>query len=222
MLKEDIVREVDAKIRIKGKILAENITFEEFMEHDEWEFVEWVYGLAVQMSGIDKNHDAISRFLSHLFSAYVALLGGGIITGDPMIMRTKPSLPARAPDLQVLLPESISKLKQNRVMGAADLVVEIVSEGSEKTDRVHKLREYEEGGVPEYWIIDHRFKETLFYQMDENGDYQRIQPDENGVYHSKMLSRLTLRVDLLWQDPLPNIFHVGDMVQAMFVDGEAS
>jgi len=218
MLKEDIVREVDAKIRIKGKILAENITFEEFMEHDEWEFVEWVYGLAIQMPGIDLKHDAISRFLSNLFSAYVVLLGNGRVLGDPVIMRTKPNLPARAPDLQVLLPQSMNKLRQNYIAGAADLVVEIVSEGSDKTDRVHKLREYEEGGVPEYWIIDHRFKETLFYQMDENGDYQRIQPDENGVYHSKMLSRLALKVDLLWQDPHLNIIEVVDMVKAMFAE----
>lgn len=221
MLKDDItesVREVDAKIRIKGKILAENISFDDFLEHEEWERAEWVYGLVLQMPGIDERHDALSGFLYSLFSTYLALLGGGRVTQDPMLMRSKPSLPVRAPDLQVLLPENAGKLKKKLVQGAADLVVEIVSEGSERTDRVHKLSEYEEGGVREYWIIDHRFKDVLFYQMDETGNYQRGDLDEHGVYHSQVLDRLTIKVDLLWQDPLPNILEVVDMVKTMFAE----
>lgn len=38
------------------------------------------------------------------------------------------------------------------------LAVEVVSpgSGSERTDRVRKVREYAELGIPEYWIVEHR------------------------------------------------------------------
>ncbi|SDT62590.1 Uma2 family endonuclease [Jiangella sp. DSM 45060] len=41
-------------------------------------------------------------------------------------------------------------------VGSADakLVVEVVSPGSRRTDRVAKLSEYQDVGIPAYWIID--------------------------------------------------------------------
>jgi Uma2 family endonuclease len=212
-------RDVPAKVRVSGEIIAENVTFEEFMETDyDGQHVEWAYGLVIKMATIDRFHDAIVAFLRMMFSAYLELLGGGVVIGDPLIMKPSPDLPGRAPDLQVLLPENTHKLKQNRVIGAADLVVEVVSKGSQRTDRVEKYSEYEQGGVPEYWLIDFRRKEAQFYQRGGTGLFELIEPDENGVYHSKVLPRLTIKVDLLWQDPLPTISRVVDMVRAMFVE----
>ncbi len=67
----------------------------------------------------------------------------------------------------------------------------------------------------EYWIFDPHFREALFNQLDENGQYQRIDLDENGVYHSKVLDRLRLPVALLWQEPLPGVREIVQMVEAM-------
>lgn len=211
--------DVPAKVRVTGEIIAQNVTFEQFMETDyEGQHVEWAYGLVIRMATIDRFHDAIVAFLRMVFSAYLELRGGGIVVGDPMIMKPTPELPGRAPDIQVLLPESADKLKQNRVMGAADLVVEVVSKGSQRIDCIEKFREYEEGGIPEYWVIDFQHKEALFYQRGEDGLYERIDPDENGFYRSKVLDRLTLKVDLLWQDPMMTISKIVQMVQAMFAE----
>ena len=40
-----------------------------------------------------------------------------------------------------------------RVMGAPDLVIEILSPGSDKRDRTEKLDLYTKYGVAEYWIV---------------------------------------------------------------------
>jgi Uma2 family endonuclease len=201
---------------ISGEIIARDVTYEEFLQRFDGEFVEWVNGLVIKMASIDRKHDALSGFFRILLSAYLDLSGGGQVLQDPMVMRPRPDLPGRVPDIQVLLPTSLHFVLDNQVAGPADLVVEIISPGSERRDCFEKFSEYERGSIKEYWVLDHRYQEAIFYQLDENGQYQRIQPDENGVYHSKVLPKLKLSVALLWRDPLPGFWEIAQMVQTMF------
>lgn len=45
-------------------------------------------------------------------------------------------------------------IKEARIEGAPDLVVEILSPSTGKNDKVRKKRQYERFGVREYWIVD--------------------------------------------------------------------
>jgi len=80
---------------------------------------------------------------------------------------------------------------------------------------VEKFAEYERAGIPEYWLFDSHFQEALFHQLDEQGKYQRIDLDEAGVYHSKILPNFTLPVAVLWQETLPGVLQIVKMVEAM-------
>lgn len=204
------------KISLSGEVVAENVSYDDFLSGDFGEgHFEWYDGCVIKMPGIEERHDALTRFFSILLSLYLERTGGGRVAQDPMIMRPRTDLPARAPDIQVLLPASLSFLQHNQVVGAADLVIEVISRSGERRDRVEKFREYEIAGVREYWIIDHQFQEALFNQLDENGQYQRIEPDENGAYHSKVLQHLKLPVAVLWQETLPGVIEIVQMVEAM-------
>ncbi len=205
-------------IRLSGEIIAEHVSYEDFLTKFPGEHLEWFKGYVIKMSGIEERHDALTRFFSILFSAYLEQTGGGRILQDPMIIRPRPDLPARAPDLQVLLPASLGFLQHNQVVGAPDLVVEVISEGSERRDRVEKFAEYEKAGIREYWLLDWRFEEALFFQLDEHGQYQRADLDENGVYHSKALDRLQLPVTRLWEETLPGVSEIVRMVEAMLAE----
>jgi Uma2 family endonuclease len=58
------------------------------------------------------------------------------------------------PDVLYLAPETTCVAEEKRLVGAPDLVVEVLSPGTAKHDREQKYRAYERHSVREYWIVD--------------------------------------------------------------------
>jgi len=197
-----------------GKIVAENVAYEDYLSGTYGIHAEWINGVVIEMSPIEEAHDALSRFASALFDTYLELTTGGRVLQDPMVMKLSPTSPGRQPDLQVLLPDRMHLLKSTEVAGAANLVVEIVSQESVKRDRGDKFEEYEQGGVQEYWIVDRIHKEALFYVRGEDGLFQSRQPID-GIYTSYVLPRLKIPVSVFWQDKIPSTREAVKMVEAM-------
>jgi Uma2 family endonuclease len=75
------------------------------------------------------------------------------------------------PDVLVVLNEHLDRITKAGVMGAPDLVVEIVSPASFGLDRGGKLVAYANAGVPEYWIVTPD-KCTVELLILQNGEYQ--------------------------------------------------
>jgi Uma2 family endonuclease len=209
------VAQIPGTVQISGRILARNIPYEQFMATDYGDtHVEWVNGVVIAMPSISWRHNLLTQFLTVLILAFLERRGGGQVLNDPMLMKL-PSVPSsRAPDVLVLLPDRAGQLQQNQVVGPASLVIEIVSPGSVRTDYVDKRREYELGGVPEFWLIDPLKQQALFLQLNESGVYDEIEPDD-GMYTSAVLVGFRLRVDVLWQDPLPSLSETVAMAAGM-------
>jgi Uma2 family endonuclease len=197
------------------EIIATGVSFEEYMEKYAGDFCELVEGNVIKKPPIHERHDELSRYLSVLFGAYFAVKPIGIIRRAPFVMRALPELPKREPDLQIILKTNPKQPKPTLMDGAADICIEIVSPGSEDTDRGEKFIEYEKGGVGEYWIFDHRRKEALFYRLNEEGVYIPQYADDDGNYRTPILPGFALHVPTLWQSPLPDLFSVADAVKAM-------
>jgi Uma2 family endonuclease len=195
----------------RESVIATGISFEQYMEQYAADYAEWVNGEVIRMSPVREIHDSIFRFLIMLFTAYLEQTGGTLRVA-PFVMRLDH---AREPDLQVILPEHLERIKDTLVDGPADLVVEIVSPESTERDRGDKFAEYERGGVAEYWIVDAVRKETLFYVLNADGIYEGHKPDEAGEYHSVVLSRLHLPADIFWRHLLPTLTETVRMVEAM-------
>jgi len=87
----------------------------------------------------------------------------------------------RAPDVVV----TSSKLVQENPfrLDAADvlLAVEIVSPGTGRTDRVTKLTEYADAGIPSYWIIELDEPVTLTAYTLVDGDYEIVAQADGAV-----------------------------------------
>jgi Uma2 family endonuclease len=73
------------------------------------------------------------------------------------------------PDLLFVSAHRLSIITEKCIQGAPDLVVEIVSETTRKTDEVIKRKLYERYGVQEYWIVDPELETVKVFRMTEQG-----------------------------------------------------
>jgi Uma2 family endonuclease len=125
--------------------------YEDFLaRYSGGEHVEWVDGEVVAMVAVTVDHAGLQGFLLAVMKHVAESRDSGQVLSDPFQMKTGPDLPGRAPDVMFVARESLGRLHRLYLEGPADLVIEIVSPTSRTTDRVHKFREYETGGVPEY------------------------------------------------------------------------
>jgi Uma2 family endonuclease len=107
---------------------------------------------------------------------------------------------ATQPDVVFISNERLGIIKE-RVMGAADLVAEVLSPGSRRRDRIDKRDLYEQHGVREYWLIDPEAKTVEVLHL-ESGTYQlfgRWHPGERA--HSRLLKGLEVPVSALFGEP---------------------
>ncbi len=73
------------------------------------------------------------------------------------------------PDLIVVFAEHESIVTRSRIVGAPDLLVEIVSPSNRRHDTVLKLELYRRAGVGEYWIVDPEERRMTVYARSPEG-----------------------------------------------------
>jgi Uma2 family endonuclease len=195
-----------------GNIIAVDVSHEEYMERYAADFCEWVEGTVIAMPPVMEEHDDLTQYLIALLNTYFVYRPVGKLRHAPFVMKLEKS---REPDLQIVLNEHQDRLKRSHVDGAADICIEIVSEESIARDYGEKLREYEKGGVQEYWIFDPDRKDARFYRLDENGKYHSQSPDTEGIYRTLLLPDLAFETTLLWHIPLPNPVEIVAMITKM-------
>lgn len=196
---------------LEGKLSIGSMefTYEEFLEWcDEDTWAEWINGQVLRLSPASRRHQQLAHFLQTVIGIFVERKNSGTIISAPFQMKTGSNLPGREPDLLFISKERESLLKESHLQGPADLVIEIVSPESRSRDGEEKFAEYEKGGVKEYWIIDPDLEKADFYLQDEQGRFREQDLDNLGFYHPQALPGFKLKVEWLWQDPLPPTLEV--------------
>ena len=152
----------------------------EYLRWPEDERYELVEGVPYSMSPAPgRRHQEISGEMFH--QMYSALRGGPCrVFHAPFVVKLSADEADDAPT--VLQPDITitcdrSKLTDQGVSGAPDLVVEIVSSDSGLADRRRKFDLYQAYGVSEYWIVDQGESLVEVYLLDSDGRYLRA-----GVY----------------------------------------
>ena len=188
------------------------MTYEEFLDWaDEDTLAEWValpgkeIGEVIVTSPASKQHQSIAGFLTSVMRIFCEQHNLGIVLVAPFQMKLEHG---REPDVLFVATEHLGRLRETFLDGPADLAIEIISPESVSRDRGEKYYEYEAGGVREYWLIDPLRQVAEFYRLDEGGRYGVVLAGREGVYRSEVVAGFWLRVEWLWQEPLPKTLDV--------------
>jgi Uma2 family endonuclease len=182
------------------------MSYEEYLAiSDEDLFAEWANGEIIVFGPASDRHQELLGWLLQVGGLFVDLFDSGVMLMAPFEMRARSNGPARIPDILFVAREHRERLSEMRLDGPADLIVEVVSPESLRRDRVEKLSEYAEAGVPEYWLIDSRPSPAppVLYRLSDTGVYAPIEPDADGRIHSTVLPGFWLDPAWLAQEPLP-------------------
>jgi Uma2 family endonuclease len=142
-------------------------------------------------------HEKLFGFLFSLLRDYIEEHDLGEVRGS----RTGVELAAEEvyqPDILFVAHDRLGIIERKGLVGAPDLVIEILSAGTASYDRGDKLRTYERAGVRELWMIDpYGPVGTEFYQIVE-GRFLPTTPDAQGVLHSIAIPGFLIDVTWLW------------------------
>jgi Uma2 family endonuclease len=143
-----------------GNLQPEPIT-EEIWRNLSEEFcrqVEVVNGQAIRCESPSRSHQAAARRLANILelaaSEYTALHPGACldVSNDfDVTLWEVPATTIRRPDvaLRNCAPADLRPLPASYIR----VIIEVVSPGSDKTDRVEKMGEYASANIPFYWLV---------------------------------------------------------------------
>jgi Uma2 family endonuclease len=178
---------------------ARAVSYEEFLQLGYATAAEWINGSVVPVGEQDALHHATTGFLRELLHAYVDARGLGTVRAAPFQVRLADS--GRAPDLTFVSTSGLERLRPSYLAGAPDVAIEVIAPASAACDRGAKFYEYERAGVREYWLIDPQRQWAEFYTRDRLGRYQPAVVGDAGLFRSRAVRGLQLRLEWLWERP---------------------
>jgi Uma2 family endonuclease len=117
-------------------------------------------------------HQAVSTNLAAILWTYLQEHPIGAVFAAPLDVVFS-DFDVVEPDILYISRERAAVLTEKHVRGAPDLVVEILSPGTRKTDEATKRRLYERFDVTEYWVVDPELDAIKIYRR-VTGAFARV------------------------------------------------
>lgn len=159
------------------------------------------------------NHN---RVIGNIFFAFMGYLRGK--TCEPFADGTDVYLTEKdrvIPDVMIICKKET--IKRKGVFGVPDLIVEVLSPGTEKRDRGYKKDLYEKSGVREYWLVEPETQTVEVYLLKDKKfmlddvyrifpDYVELSADEQEHYQSEVPVSLYDDFSIPLEDIFRNLF----------------
>lgn len=139
-------------------------------------------------------HQAVSRNLAIALFQHVHEKGIGRVYYAPIDVYLGEE-ETYQPDLVFISNERLNIIGKEKVEGAPDLVIEILSPSTAYYDIRKKYRKYEEQGVREYWIVDPEEK-SVEVCVNEGKVFKQVQSAVGrGMVSSRILEGFEISLD---------------------------
>ncbi len=174
-------------------------SFEEYLSYDDGtdKLYELFNGVLVELSPESGKNVQIAN---RLFFHFALFLGTDRVRGQGLELEMRGEPKNRYPDLTIIREEHVLQLElRNTIrlkMALPMLVVEIVSPGElqQERDYIAKRQQYQEIGIPEYWVIDPTEAKIILFQLVDN-HYEGLELHHNDLIQSPTFPQLQLTVD---------------------------
>jgi Uma2 family endonuclease len=104
------------------------------------------------------------------------------------------------PDILYITKDRIDIIKESRIEGAPDLVIEILSPTTGYYDLVHKKNTYESSGVKEYWLVDPVEKTIEVLGNSRDGFVVHTRAKGEGTVTSNLVAGFSVDLRTLFAD----------------------
>ena len=169
-------------------------TIEEFRALPEsMQHIEYINGEIIMAPTPTVSHQAALGNIYYALRSFIRDKGLGQIFASPLDV-ILPTGEVVQPDVFFLTEEETARaMSAKRVQGAPSFLVEILSPGSIKHDKVTKRNLYEKNGVLEYWIVDLKAK-SIAQLLLRKKHYALTELGEGDVIRSSVLAGFEMRV----------------------------
>lgn len=95
------------------------------------------------------------------------------------------------PDV-IFVSQANGRIIQDRIHGAPDLLVEVISEGTGRRDRIEKKALYEQFRVAEYWMVDPEARTIEVFALTQGADQLHARGEGAETVSSRVLPGFSL------------------------------
>lgn len=149
----------------EGKIV---LTYDDYVElPDDGKRYEVLEGELSVTPAPNPKHQAASGNLFFLMTRHIKANNLGKLFHAPIDLILE-SASVLQPDLVFIAKHREDIITDRAIEGAPDLVVEILSPSTNRSDRVTKAHLYARHHIPVYWIADPELEALEIYQLDNN------------------------------------------------------
>jgi Uma2 family endonuclease len=176
------------------------LTLEQWLDLGEDEPGELCAGRLQEEEVPDFVHELTVSWLLFVIRSWLG--GRGFVIGSELKI-VLPGDRGRKADLVVILPGTRAPARSGPLREPPDILVEVITPTprDERRDRVEKMEEYAQFGVPYYWLVDPALGAFEIFGRTAAGNYEKLIGTTSGVVDDVPgCTGLRIDVDALWAE----------------------
>jgi Uma2 family endonuclease len=160
----------DSEVKEALPAYDQRYTYDDYLTWDDDIRRELIDGIVYEMSAPSWQHQRIGGNLFILFGIYLKDKPCEVFYAPFDVRLTADTYDDTVVQPDLLITCDRLKMEKRGLVGAPDMVVEILSPSTSRYDRTLKFDTYLRAGIKEYWIIDPETK-TLAINLLNDGNY---------------------------------------------------